>query len=46
MNRDEKSLKTFESYIKIWNKSINTAEKARNKLNNRNLNKNYKISLN
>jgi len=46
MNRDEKSLKTFENYIKVWNKSIKTAESARHKLNNRSFNKNYKTNVN
>ena len=45
-NRDEKSLKTFENYIKVWNKSLKQAESARNKLNNQSFNKNYKINLN
>ena len=45
-NRDEKSLKTFENYIKVWNKSLKQEESARNKLNNQSFNKNYKINLN
>lgn len=43
-DRDEKSLKTFENYIKVWNKSLKAAESARKKLNNRSLNKNYKTN--
>ena len=45
-NRDEKSLKTYDNYIKAWNKSLKAAESARKKLNNRSLNKNYKTNFN